>query len=96
MASRRRWADVHPLQFRTAIAGLCLALVCFVKGLDDHNDYLRLWHGCWHAFGAVFSYFSVKCNAKFDKRRTRLLEEAYGPLKWGVAARGQLLGGKGQ
>lgn len=37
---------------------LVCALTCFKIGLDEDNDYLRMWHGGWHLFVGVFSYFS--------------------------------------
>ncbi|ETO23502.1 hypothetical protein RFI_13680 [Reticulomyxa filosa] len=33
------------------------AIICFCKGLDDEHDYLRLWHGAWHAFLGISSYY---------------------------------------
>ena len=35
---------------------LC-AVICFVRGLDDETDYLRFWHGCWHCFVGLSSFF---------------------------------------
>ncbi|KAL9644559.1 hypothetical protein ABK040_009423 [Willaertia magna] len=41
---------------------LIIGFICFWKGLDDDNDYLRIWHGCWHVFGglAFYSFFKSK------------------------------------
>eukprot|EP00923_Selenidium_pygospionis_P052285 GHVN01090441.1.p3 GENE.GHVN01090441.1~~GHVN01090441.1.p3 ORF type:complete len:125 (-),score=7.12 GHVN01090441.1:1948-2322(-) len=41
------------------ISLMCLsaAITCFVLGLDDDNDYLRLFHGFWHLFVSLFGFF---------------------------------------
>lgn len=36
---------------------MAFAVVCFVKGLDDANDYLRIWHGLWHMSTGISSFF---------------------------------------
>lgn len=47
---------------RLAVVCLAFAIICFVKGLDDHTDWLRLWHGAWHVFIGGVSYFTFNCN----------------------------------
>ncbi|KAG2382816.1 hypothetical protein C9374_004783 [Naegleria lovaniensis] len=44
------------------VISLLLGLACFIKGLDNFNDYLRLWHGMWHVFGSLgfFCFFMGK------------------------------------
>ena len=37
---------------------MLLAGACFVKGLDERQDYLRLWHGLWHCFVGLSGFFS--------------------------------------
>ena len=32
----------------SGLLALAAAVVCFVKGLDQDKDYLRMWHGAWH------------------------------------------------
>lgn len=34
-----------------------VAIYCFAKGLDEHSDYLRIHHGCWHFFSAVGIFY---------------------------------------
>ena len=34
-----------------------IAFVCFAKGLNEFEDYLRLVHGFWHLFVGVFSFY---------------------------------------
>lgn len=47
---------------RLSILFLMLALVCFVKGLDDRNDWLRLWHGFWHVFVGAFCFYAIRAQ----------------------------------
>lgn len=35
------------------IISMIIAIVFFVRGLDDERDWLRLNHGLWHAFGGL-------------------------------------------
>ena len=36
---------------------LSVGIVCFYKGLDDANDYLRIWHGMWHFCGSTSLFY---------------------------------------
>jgi hypothetical protein len=36
---------------------LVIAFSMFVKGLDDENDYLRIYHSLWHVLIAISSYY---------------------------------------
>jgi predicted membrane channel-forming protein YqfA (hemolysin III family) len=42
----------------------------FVKGLDEHTDYLRLYHGIWHVFLGISSYYNMNS----------VIEEHFKPL----------------
>jgi len=44
---------------RNAFGLFAGAVLCFVKGLDDRRDWLRLWHGGWHLMVAGFSYYAL-------------------------------------
>lgn len=33
--------------------------IFFVKGLDEHTDYLRFHHGVWHFFLGIASYYNL-------------------------------------
>eukprot|EP01135_Chromosphaera_perkinsii_P000141 Nk52_evm37s32 gene=Nk52_evmTU37s32 len=35
----------------------CIAIFFFYLGLDDRNDYLRIYHGLWHFFIGAAGYF---------------------------------------
>ena len=43
--------------FRYGCGILTLGIFCFYKGLDDANDYLRIWHGLWHICGSTFMFY---------------------------------------
>jgi hypothetical protein len=89
---KRQLPEAHRVQLGTALVALACAVVCFKKGLDDENDYLRLWHGFWHVFSSVFTFFAIKSNSKFDKRRMRLMAEGFGDMPWAKVRPGMLLG----
>lgn len=36
---------------------LIIAICCFIKGLDEFSDYLRIYHGLWHCFIGFGSFF---------------------------------------
>ena len=42
---------------KRGLACLAVAVCCFVKGLDDYSDYLRIYHGLWHCFIGFGSFF---------------------------------------
>lgn len=49
-----------PYDMRNAVTGfglLAVALPFFIAGLDDDNDPYRIFHGLWHVFGGVSSFF---------------------------------------
>lgn len=37
---------------------------CFYKGLDDDNDYLRIWHGIWHCCGSTSLFYFYQSLSK--------------------------------
>lgn len=42
---------------KRGVAMLAIAVCCFIKGLDEHSDYLRFYHGMWHCFIGFGSFF---------------------------------------
>jgi len=36
---------------------LSTGLFFFIKGLDDANDYLRIYHSIWHFCGSTVAYY---------------------------------------
>ena len=42
---------------KRGLGSLAVAVCCFVKGLDEFSDYLRIYHGLWHCFIGFGSFF---------------------------------------
>lgn len=55
---KRRWPPYHTAATKRGLVMLGMAIVCFVKGLDERQDYLRLWHGSWHMM-LSFAFFHL-------------------------------------
>ena len=58
------------MYLKRGIGLLGIAVFCFVKGLDDLNDYLRIWHGCWHMFGSISLFFTLQTVEKDKPDKT--------------------------
>lgn len=56
-ARRKRPAVYNKKMHRLGCLWILPGLVCFYLGLDDFKDYLRFFHGGWHLFVAVSSFF---------------------------------------
>ena len=41
-----------------------ISLIFFYKGLDDLNDYLRIWHSLWHIFIGITSFYLLQIQEK--------------------------------
>ena len=41
-----------------------IASLFFYRGLDDLNDYLRIWHCLWHVFIGIASFYLLQIQAK--------------------------------
>ena len=39
---------------------MAISLFFFYKGLDDLNDYLRIWHAFWHIFISITSFYFLQ------------------------------------
>ena len=39
---------------------MLISLIFFYKGLDDLNDYLRIWHALWHFFVGLTSFYFLQ------------------------------------
>ena len=44
-------------KLKMAYIPMTAAIYCFYLGLDDKNDYLRIFHGLWHCFGGISTYW---------------------------------------
>jgi predicted membrane channel-forming protein YqfA (hemolysin III family) len=42
---------------KKGLSVLVIAVSMFIKGLDDENDYLRIYHSLWHVFIAISSHY---------------------------------------
>eukprot|EP01084_Bolivina_argentea_P260770 440495_1 len=49
--------NFHWTNFKIGWSIMLLAALFFAKGLDDRNDYLRLYHSTWHLLITVASYW---------------------------------------
>ncbi len=45
-----------------SIVILVIAGQFFISGLSEHEDYLRINHGLWHAFAGVAHYYGMNCT----------------------------------
>ena len=68
---------------------MIISLFFFYKGLDDLNDYLRIWHALWHFFIGITSFYFLqiqeeKCISfieifliyfEYDKNKTESKEK---------------------
>ena len=43
---------------------MSISLIFFYKGLDDLNDYLRIWHSLWHVFIGLTSFYLIQIQEK--------------------------------
>lgn len=53
---------IRPARFNKAymkrgLIWMGLAVYCFIKGLDEDSDYLRIYHGLWHCGGSISSFY---------------------------------------
>jgi predicted membrane channel-forming protein YqfA (hemolysin III family) len=44
-------------QTKLGLFFMVFAVTCFILGLDDDNDYLRIYHGFWHLFGSIANFY---------------------------------------
>lgn len=45
-------------------AFMMIAIAMFVRGLDDLNDYLRIYHSLWHVFIGISTFYLWQINEK--------------------------------
>lgn len=38
------------------------AVFSFWQALDEYKDYLRIWHGMWHVFISISSFYLWQCD----------------------------------
>lgn len=64
---RGRWPQLAQGDLRKALAIMGGAFFFFIKGLDDQNDYLRMYHGMWHACVGGFTYYLFRAGLPWRK-----------------------------
>ena len=61
---RRRIPNYNPKMKKIAFPIFCFAILCFLKGTDEFNDYLRFFHGMWHLFVGIGGFYAWQLNTK--------------------------------
>lgn len=54
---RKRLPSYNRKMSRKGYVCLLAAIACFSLALDEFNDYLRFFHGCWHFFVGASSFY---------------------------------------
>lgn len=55
---RNRYPDYqNKVMLKNGLSALFLALFFFYKALDEYQDYLRFFHGCWHMMVGITSFY---------------------------------------
>jgi len=49
--------NANPKPLKKGVLLMLVGFVCFIKGLDRDNDYLRLFHSLWHLIIGFSTYF---------------------------------------
>jgi len=71
MAWKRNRSPVYNKKMhRYGFIGLVPGVICFYYGLDEFKDYLRFFHGCWHFFIGVSSFFIWQVKAPVGEETT--------------------------
>jgi len=58
-----------------ALSLLVVALAMFVKGLDEHSDYLRIAHSFWHFLMGIGSFYLYQMNENSNIEFSNILQE---------------------
>lgn len=51
------FAPCHPQYLKRALGWHFIGALCFYKGLDEHTDPYRMFHGGWHMFTGIAGYY---------------------------------------
>ena len=52
--------DFNKNTLKKALVFMLISLFFFYKGLDDLNDYLRIWHSLWHISIGITSFYLLQ------------------------------------
>ena len=64
-----RRVQFYKKRFIAGMIFLAIAILFFVRGLDDDNDWLRLNHTLWHAFGGIgVGLLSMSVRSKYSEK----------------------------
>ena len=84
---RGRKARYNKKMHTYGLIGLFPGVICFYIGLNEFKDYLRFFHGCWHFFVGVSSFFIWQCKAP-DGEETQLTtlfsKKVYSEIKYNI------------
>mmetsp|Transcript_71309 Transcript_71309/g.220093 ORF Transcript_71309/g.220093 Transcript_71309/m.220093 type:complete len:194 (+) Transcript_71309:39-620(+) len=75
LLTRRRLPSFGGRVGRISLVFLAGAVGCFVKGLDQSRDRLRVWHGGWHIFVSGFIVFALRGQHAQPAAETEVAEK---------------------
>jgi len=55
--TRKRKAKYNKKMLVRGWGFMFLAVIAFIKGLDEYGDYLRFYHGMWHFIAGIASFY---------------------------------------
>lgn len=58
IVKRQRKPNLNYKMFVKGTSIMCIAFFFFKLGLDDNNDYLRIYHGMWHLTVGFASFYN--------------------------------------
>ena len=47
-------------KFAKGMLSLLIAIICFIRGLDEKNDPYRFFHGLWHGFVSISAFYNFQ------------------------------------
>ena len=57
------------------------AIIMYIKGLDDANDYLRIYHALWHVFIGLSSFYLYQLQEKECLHFNNVINDLYNIFK---------------
>ena len=67
----------HPQMLKNGMILLLFAFIGFFYGLDEHTDYLRLYHCVWHIFIGISTFYLRQAVVYDEKERLYSYGEMY-------------------
>mmetsp|Transcript_54666 Transcript_54666/g.62676 ORF Transcript_54666/g.62676 Transcript_54666/m.62676 type:complete len:250 (-) Transcript_54666:112-861(-) len=56
-AYNRQFPTYNKKMLRRGLLMMGIAIFCFIQGLNEFTDFLRIWHGLWHSFVAFSAFY---------------------------------------